>query len=273
MLVVNIHQAGSATLELQQHVWMALQAVRARYPEAQGILAGSHMQQVDAQFQACVTAIKGTLVSPRTPSWIDKNTGKGARLDHLVGLGVEFARTSGTAAWVGSPFQDHARVSFAVNIGTPRPKTGKTDKREGFQKMTTKQWQGISHQIDDPLRKLAEHSLDRLKDGGEDADLERRRMLEARIEAAKQVMPNLSEECPARMPFRSKRQQALLRARSSMEAALREVRAKSGMSGLQLTCMHDLGITVSLTLTLSDKESLIDTPHWQELLKVKWLSE
>jgi hypothetical protein len=40
MLVVNIHQAGSATLELQQHVWMALQAVRARHPEAQGILAG-----------------------------------------------------------------------------------------------------------------------------------------------------------------------------------------------------------------------------------------
>ncbi len=29
MLVVNIHQAGSATLELQQQVWMALQAVRA----------------------------------------------------------------------------------------------------------------------------------------------------------------------------------------------------------------------------------------------------
>ena len=40
MLVVNLHQAGLATLELQQHVWMALQAVRARYPEAQGILAG-----------------------------------------------------------------------------------------------------------------------------------------------------------------------------------------------------------------------------------------
>jgi hypothetical protein len=44
MLVVNIHQAGSATLELQQHVWMALQAVRARYPEAQGILAGDLMR-------------------------------------------------------------------------------------------------------------------------------------------------------------------------------------------------------------------------------------
>ena len=42
MLVVNLHHAGSATLELQQHVWMALQAVRARYPEAQGILAGDY---------------------------------------------------------------------------------------------------------------------------------------------------------------------------------------------------------------------------------------
>jgi hypothetical protein len=90
-----------------------------------------HMQLVDDQFQACVAAIKGTLVSPRTPSWIDTNTGKGARLDHLVGLGVELACTSGTAAWVGSPFQDHARVSFAVHIGAPRPKTNREGKRKG----------------------------------------------------------------------------------------------------------------------------------------------
>jgi hypothetical protein len=131
--------------------------------------------------------------------------------------------------------------------------------------MTTKQWQGISHQIDDPLRRLAVQSLDRLKNGGGDADLERRRMLEARIQAAKQAMPNPSEECPARMPF-SKQQQALLRARSRMEAALQEVRAKRGMSVLQLTCMHDLGITPSLNLSLPDKESLIDTPQWQALL-------
>ena len=107
MLVANIHQAGSAAPELQQQVWMALQGVRAKYPEAQGILGGdfnanaagdregysssnaSHMRMVDDQFQACVAAIKGTLVSPRTPSWIDPQTGKGARLDHLVGLGVE----------------------------------------------------------------------------------------------------------------------------------------------------------------------------------------
>jgi hypothetical protein len=137
----------------------------------------SHMKQVDDQFQACVAAIKGVLVSPRTPSWMDCNTGKGARLDHLVGLGVEFTCASGAAAWVGSPFQDHARVSFAVNIGTPRPKTRSVNNREWYQKMTIKQWQGISHQIDDSLRTLAMQSQDRFKNGGGDADLERRRML------------------------------------------------------------------------------------------------
>jgi len=42
MLIVNIHQAGSATPELQQQVWMALQGVRAKYPEAQGILGGAN---------------------------------------------------------------------------------------------------------------------------------------------------------------------------------------------------------------------------------------
>ena len=36
------------------------------------------------------------------------------------------------------------------------------------------QWQGISHQIDDPLRALARQSLDRLEQGKGDADLERR---------------------------------------------------------------------------------------------------
>ena len=44
MLVVNIHQAGSATVDLQQHVWVTMQAVRARYPEAQGILGGDSMR-------------------------------------------------------------------------------------------------------------------------------------------------------------------------------------------------------------------------------------
>jgi hypothetical protein len=143
------------------------------------------------------------------------------------------------------------------------------DNREWYQKMTIKQWQGISHQIDDSLRILAVQSLERLKNGGGDADLERRRMLEARIAAAKQAMPNPSEERTARMPFRSKQQQALLRARSRMEAALREVIAKRGMSVLQLTCMHDLGITASLSLSLPDKDLLIDTPQWRALLKAE----
>ena len=94
-------------------------------------------------------------------------------------------------------------------------------------------------------------------------------MIEARIAAAKQVMPDTSKECQARMPFRSKQQQAPLRTRSRMEAALREVVAKSGMSMLQLTCMHDLGITASLNLSLQDKELLIDTPQWRALLKAE----
>jgi hypothetical protein len=116
---------------------------------------------------------------------------------------------------------------------------------------------------------LAMQSLDHLKNGGGDADLERRRMLEARIASAKQAMPNPSEEYQARMPFRSKQQQALLRAHSRMEAALREVIAKRCMSVLQLTCMHDLGITSSPSLSLPDKESLIDTPQWRALLKAE----
>ena len=123
----------------------------------------THMRTFDDQFQACVAEMKGTLISPRTPSWIDVNTGKGARLDHLVGLGVEFTCDSGTAAWVGSPFQDHARVSFAVKVGTLKPMANKAKDREWHQKITMKQWQGISHQIDDPLRVLAKQSLDRLQ--------------------------------------------------------------------------------------------------------------
>jgi hypothetical protein len=239
------------------------------------------MKRVDDQFQACVAAMKGTLISPRTPSWIDDDpsfivltetkfrvsTGKGARLDHLVGLGVEFTCTSGAAAWVGSPFQDHARVSFAVKIGTLKPMASKTNDREWYQKITMKQWQGISHQIDDPLRALARQSLDRLQQGKGDADLERRQMLEARIEAAKQAKPNEQGERQARMPLRNKQQQALLRTRSRMEAALRDVTAKRGMSMLQLACMHDLGITSSLNLSWQDKELLIDKPQWRALLK------
>jgi hypothetical protein len=160
-------------------------------------------------------------------------------------------------------------VSFAVKIGTPKPMASKTNNREWYQKITMKQWQGISHQIDDPLRALARQSLDRLQHGKGDADLERRQMFEARIAAAKQAMPNEQGERQARMPFRNKQQQALLRTRSRMEAALRDVTAKRGMSMLQLACTHDLGITAPLNLSWQDKELLIDTPQWRALLKAE----
>ena len=48
------------------------------------------------------------------------------------------------------------------------------------------------------------------------------------------------------MPFRSKQQQALMRTRSRLEAALREATGKKGLTMLQLTCMHDLGMIVLL---------------------------
>jgi hypothetical protein len=118
-----------------------------------------------------VAAIKGVTVSPLTPSWIDASSGKGARLDHLVGLGVEFTCASGAADWVGTPFHDHARVSFAVKLGTPKAKIKHVDKRAWHQKLTLKQWQGISHQIDDSLRRLANESLERLKGGEGDAEV------------------------------------------------------------------------------------------------------
>jgi hypothetical protein len=135
--------------------------------------------------------------------------------------------------------------------------------------VSLKQWRGISHQIDDPLRVLAKQSLDRLKNGEEDVDLARRQMIAARIEAAKAVMPVTTEEQQARMPFRSKEQQILLRKRSRLEAALRETTAGQGMTLTQLACMHDLGLTTPLRLPLQDKEILVDTPLWRALLRAE----
>jgi hypothetical protein len=83
--------------------------------------------------------------------------------------------------------------------------------------------QGISHQIDDSLRTLVMQSLERLKDGGGDADLEKRKMIETRLAAAKMVMPGTSKEHQGRMPFRSKQQQVILRTRVS-ENCLFELR-------------------------------------------------
>jgi len=76
-------------------------------------------------------------------------------------------------------------------------------------------------------------SLERLKDGAGDADLERRSMIAARIAEAKKVMPSTMSEAPARMPFRSKQQQALMRTRSRLEAALREASGGKGLTILQ----------------------------------------
>jgi hypothetical protein len=83
MLVVNIHQAGSTSVDLQQHVWVALQSRASSIPGsaryswrglfnviASGNRVGysrgneTHMRTVDDQFQACVAEIKGAN-SPR----------------------------------------------------------------------------------------------------------------------------------------------------------------------------------------------------------------
>jgi hypothetical protein len=66
--------------------------------EGYSLSNADHLRKVDDQFRACVAAIKGVTASPLTPSWIDASSGKGARLDHLVGLGVEFTCASGAAA-------------------------------------------------------------------------------------------------------------------------------------------------------------------------------
>ena len=184
-------------------------------------------------------------MSPLTPSWIDASSGKGARLDHLVGLGVEFTCASGAADWVGTPFHDHARVSFAVKLGTSKAKIKHVDKRAWHQKLT----------------------LNRTSDT--QPDLERRKMIEARIAAAEMARQDVPKEHQARMPFRSTLQQALLRKRSTLEAALREAVAKKGISMLQLTCMHDLGITTSRNLSLQDQELLLDTREWRALLQAE----
>jgi len=160
-------------------------------------------------------------------------------------------------------------VSFAVKLGTSKAKIKHVDKRAWHQKLTLKQWQGMSHQIDDSLRRLANESLERLKGGEGDADLERRKMIEARIAAAEMVRQDVPKVHQARMPFRSTLQQALLRKRSTLEAALREAVAKKGISMLQLTCMHDLGITTSRNLSLQDQELLLDTREWRALLQAE----
>jgi hypothetical protein len=94
-------------------------------------------------------------------------------------------------------------------------------------------------------------------------------MIEAQIRAAEMVKQDIPKEHKTRMPFRSTLQQTLLRKRSTMEAALREAVAKKGITMLQLTCMHDLGITTSRNLSLQDQELLLDAPEWRALLQAE----
>ena len=83
------------------------------------------------------------------------------------------------------------------------------------------------------------------------------------------VKQDIPKDHKTRMPFRSTLQQTLLRKRSTMEAALREAVAKKGISMLQLTCMHDLGITTSRDLSLQDQELLLESQEWKALLQAE----
>jgi hypothetical protein len=216
-----------------------------------------------------VVAIKGTLVSPQTPSWIDDRTDKVARQDHLLGLGVEFTANEGVGAWVGSPYQDHARVSVAVKIGKSRLKSNRTTKKKWYQKMSLKHWQGISHQIDEQLRMRAKQSLDDIRNGTIGVDEARKQVLANRIAAAKEVILATPEDKQARMPFRNKEQQLLLKRKSKLAAALQEAIAKKGFTQIQQMCMYDLGLTVPLRMSQQGKEAMVDTVRWKTLMKAE----
>ena len=77
MLIVSIHQAGAGQAELQQRVLLALQAMRVKYPNAQGIIGGDfntnangaregyaksndkQLRMVDEPLQSFVQSVKG----------------------------------------------------------------------------------------------------------------------------------------------------------------------------------------------------------------------
>lgn len=144
---------------LRRRVLLALQSVRATYPEAQGIIGGefntnaheirtgysqtnaSHMNRVDVQLHAFVQIMQGVLVSLRTPSWKGESSGKVAKLDHLLGLGVEFTGNWGIAKWVGASLQDHVRVEYSIEIGQTRRKTTtKSSSIEPHQRISLNEW-------------------------------------------------------------------------------------------------------------------------------------
>ena len=159
--------------------------------------------------------------------------------------------------------QDHARVEYSIPVGqVKRQPVVKGKALELHQKLTMKQWQGVSHKIDPQLRALAKHSLERITNGG-DVDLERKQMIKARIQAVQEAIPEKSVmAATARLPFRSYQQQSLLRTKCKLEAAMREVNANRGMTPLQIVCIHDLGITAQLRLSREDQRALVNTQQW-----------
>ena len=219
---------------------------------------------VDTQLQSFVRAIKGQLISPNKPSRKDELTGKAARLDHLLLLNGEATKDEGTVAWVGSPYHDHARVSYAVDIGRPHAQPERKKEVETApRQFSLEQWQGISHIVDPELKQAARQSSERLQHGAGDSDLERRQMLGARSAAGENTIPLSQREHTPRLPYRNAEQQRLLRKRCRVESALREVNGGDKLTRVQLACLHDLGLTQT-PMSLQQQAELVATPQWEK---------
>ncbi len=130
----------------------------------------------------------GCLLSSRTSTRTSSNSpssDKAARLDHVIGLDVEFTRDTGSVAWVGSPHQDHARVAYSVKIGRPREKSADPAAADEVSRLfSLHQWQGISHIIDPALQQQARQILTEVLQLQHDIDQARKDMLKARQKAA-----------------------------------------------------------------------------------------
>ena len=183
--IINIHQATSRSIDLQQKLWLLLQSKLSQSPNHQTLMGGdfnansngervgyatsnaAHLARVDEAFAAFVRNTRGQLLSPSTPSRKDARSGKEAKLDHLIvwNLKVEAEDSTGLASWDGDRLHDHAHIEYTVdrtvlaNLGTPAPQLSAP------RRMNAATWKQISPEIEVEQEERVKERITAVREG------------------------------------------------------------------------------------------------------------
>jgi len=289
--VINLHQATSGHLDLQEYVQQTLKSgITKEHGLSRATIMGgdlnadptghrkgyavsnaAHLAKVDSALSDFIETTKATLVSPETVSWRNIMAKKEAKLDHLLVWNLPIEKSSmGRADWVGSTRHDHARITFRVAELMLPPRNAAVTHTAGKRKFKLDEWKDAAPEIQVKIEAEVAALHEEVKAGRMDVG----EAMENAMSKRDQVMTDIYsvKKCPrahGRHPNRCHEQIIAFRELAQAKAALAAAPASNRITAAQEEVLRSIDISDGTELSQGEKILLAASRPWKELLRAR----